>query len=382
MDKPLKIKPMQWLLKRRPRASPVRLNWEEVFNAMNDGLIVLSGSGAILKMNPGAEKLTGMSLDMVMGLQLSEAFPFNERLWEKMAPYFAPSSGPRSWTLREVDWQNYQGGELILDLLVSPIVSDNDSSSASWAMLLRDVTPLKKLEEELRRSDRLVTAGMIASGLAHEIKNPLGGIKGAAQLLTRKDVPPEMRECLDIIVKETTRVDHLVSELLTLSGPRPLNLQSLNLNELLNEILLLQQGVLQEKGIQLVREFDPSLPEIRGDAERLTQALLNFIKNAIDAMGKKGVFKVRTRIKTDYRIKGEEGRGFRMVLVEMSDNGSGIAKEDLDKIFIPFFSTKKRGSGLGMAIAQGIIDQHQGILHVTSQQAQGTTVSVYLRTSL
>lgn len=385
MNKSLKIKPMQWL-RRRPTPAPVRLNWEEVFHSMNDGLIVVSGSGIILKMNPGAEKITGLSIDMVAGLKLSEAFPFNERVWTQVAPYFSQATGSRSWTLREINWQNYQGGELILDLLLSPIVSEGplgDSGKGGWVLLLRDVTPLKKLEEELRRSDRLATAGMIASGLAHEIKNPLGGIKGAAQLLARKGLTPALQECLDIIIKETTRVDHLVSELLILSGPKPLNLQSINLNELLDGILMLQEEVLREQGIQLVREFDPSLPEIRGDAERLTQAFLNFIRNATQAMGKKGVLKVRTRIKTDFRIKEkEEGRGFRMVLIEIVDNGLGIAAEDLDKIFLPFFSTKKGGNGLGMAIAQGIIDQHEGILHLDSKPDQGTTVSVYLRTSL
>lgn len=382
---------MRWLRSRRRPLPVMKIDWEEVFYSMHDGLIVLSVDGTLIRMNTGAEKLAGLSLEAVAGCRLPEAFPLNREVCETLLRL---SGERRSRTLREVVWQTHQGGihlgeGRVVDIFISPLLSDTSEAEhhMGWILVLRDVTPLKKMEEELRQSDRLATAGLIASGLAHEIKNPLGGIRGAAQLLARKDVPPDMKQCLDIIIKETTRVDHLVSELLTLGSPKRLHWQPLNINELLNEILLLQKKVLEEKKVTLIREYDPSLPKVRGDAERLTQAFLNFIQNAIAALETKGsltqaTLKVQTRMQNDFLIKGESGKDFRMVQVEIIDNGVGIAADDLERIFIPFFTTKKGGSGLGMAIAQGIIDQHQGVLKVTSEQGQGTTVSVTLRAIL
>lgn len=390
MTHPSKIERIKSLLKRRVVAPAIPMDWEEVFQSLEDGLIILSedlSPGAlpevrVLRMNPGAEKLTGVSLDMVAGLTLAEAFPKNQDTVQKISDLLSET---RSKTMREIEWRGAYGESLVVDLLLSPLLSES-VPGRGWVLLLRDITPLKKLEDEMRKSDRLATCNTVIAGLAHEIKNPLGGIKGAAQLVSRKNVSPDMRECLDIIIKEVTRVDHLLTELLTLSRPGRLQTQSLNINELLNEILVLQERVLREGDITLVREFDPSLPPLQGDVERLTQALLNFMKNAIAALeGKAGrrVLKVRTRFQTDFRIRGLRGnKGYRMILVEISDNGCGIPREDLNKIFIPFFTTKESGTGLGMAIAQGIIYAHQGTLRITSEVKKGTTVSIHLRTAL
>ena len=173
----------------------------------------------------------------------------------------------------------------------------------------------------------------------------------------------------------------MVGQLLTFSKPKSLKLDPLNLNEILDSILLLQKEPMGRKGIRAVRQFDPSLPPVLGDSGELSQVFLNFIKNAIEAIPEGGgEIRVKSRLMTDYRIKETAGgRASRMVLAEIHDSGIGIRAEDLQKIFTPFFTTKEKGYGLGLAIAQRVIVEHGGTVRVTSEKGKGTTVQVFLR---
>jgi two-component system nitrogen regulation sensor histidine kinase GlnL len=252
-------------------------------------------------------------------------------------------------------------------------------------MVLRDLTPIKRLQEEVRRADRLATMGTLASGLAHEIKNPLGGIRGAAQLLQRETLSPDSQECLGIIIKESDRVNHLITELLSFSKPKNLRMEPVNLNEILDETISLE-SVRTEKRIKFIREYDPSLPPVSADAHSLKQVLVNMFKNASEALPETGgEIRVRSRIDTNYKIreatdaKGE--RSTRMVVAEISDNGAGISKENLEKIFTPFFTTKDEGHGLGLAMSQRIVNEHGGFLRVESREGKGTTVQIILKST-
>jgi len=165
-------------------------------------------------------------------------------------------------------------------------------------LYFRDLTPIKKMEEDLKISDRLAIMGTIAMGLAHEIKNPLGGIKGAAQMLKRQLKEEEHQDYLRMIIQETERVNELILELLDFANPKKMELQKINLNQLLEEVLLLEEPIVQENGIQYRRFYDPSLPEILGDSHSLKQVFLNLLKNAREALGSQGKIKIRTRLFT------------------------------------------------------------------------------------
>lgn len=359
------------------KTSKIAPKWEEIFASLGDGLIVLNTERRVIGINPAAERMAGFSAELVLGHPLEEAFSENSQVLKMLGPSFREG---RTTTLREVPWRGKREEKAIVDLSATPHL-DEEGELVGWILVFRDITPIKNLEEEVRKGDRLAMMGTIAAGLAHEIKNPLGGIKGAAQLLAREKLSPGLSECLDIIVKETERVDRLVSQLLTFSKPKSLSVGPVNLNELLDSILRLQREPLERKKIRLVREFDPSLPPVLGDGDQLYQVFLNFIKNAMEAIPNGGgEICIKSRLMMNFKIKGGEGmKPVPMILAEIHDNGTGISKDDLEKIFTPFFTTKEKGTGLGLAIAQRVVHEHGGIIRVRSEKDHGTSMQIYLR---
>lgn len=360
--------------------NPVCLPWEEIFASLGDGLIVLDAERRLMGMNPAAERLVGISAISILGYLLLEAFPQNEPVLQLLKPAL---DGGRALTLREITWEGRDQRLWMVDLSATPLF-DEEGAFDGWILVMRDLTPVKSLQDEVRRADRLAMMGTVAAGLAHEIKNPLGGIKGAAQLLERKSPSAEAEECIGIILRETDRVNRLIGNLLTFTRPKQQALVPIHLNQLLDEVLLLQKEPLAEKSIHVIRHFDPSLPPVLGDNDELHEVFLNLIKNAMEAVPQKtGELHVRSKILSDYKIKGADGKKpFLMVTAEIQDNGPGISRENLDKIFTPFFTTKESGHGLGLAIAQRIINEHGGSLRVrsgTKAEKHGTTIQVVLR---
>ena len=220
-------------------------------------------------------------------------------------------------------------------------------------MVLRDMRRIKALEDDLRHSDRLGTLGTLAAGLAHEIKNPLGGIKGSAQLLQEElGNDKRLTEFTGIIIRETERVNRLIEELLDFANPRKLSLRPINIHKILDDNIFLLSEIAKLNGITVHKEFDPSLPMIKGDKERLSQVFLNIIKNAIESIDKAGWLMVSTRMGTEYQmVEREERKG--VIVVEVSDNGKGMAQNALERLFTPFFQLKKREAGLALRSPTG-----------------------------
>jgi two-component system nitrogen regulation sensor histidine kinase GlnL len=231
----------------------------------------------------------------------------------------------------------------------------------------------------LKRADRLALLGTLAAGLAHEIKNPLGGIKGAAQLLKREvHHNPSLLQYADIVVREVDRVNRLIEQLLGLSQPAKLELGAVNIHEILDEVLLLERQAIPEWNVVVKKNFDPSLPPVRGDRARLTQVFLNLVKNAVQAMDGRGTLTVTTRIETDFHIREQGRERGKFLWVDVEDDGPGIKDDDLPQIFSPFFSTKNGGTGLGLAVCYGIIKEHGGLIRVDSREGAGASFKVSL----
>ena len=374
---------MRHFFRRKLKQPVIRPKWEEIFSSLGDGLVILNSNKIVTAINPAAESIIGYSAEEVLGHSLEEAFVGNEKILSQLQPLFEEV---RISTLREVPWEGHWRKKATVDLTLTPLVSDNPDHEGldGWILVYRDMTPIKNLEEEVRKADRLAMMGTIAAGLAHEIKNPLSGIKGSAQLLAREQVSQTTKEYLNIIIKETDRVDRLISNLLDFTKPKTLDLKAVNLNELLDSILVLQKKAGEEKQVEFFREFDPSLPDILGDTHELTQVFLNFIKNSVESLTNgHGEIRIRSRVMTDFKIKKSDNKkASRIVMAEIQDNGQGMDAQLLDKIFTPFFTTKEKGTGLGMAIAQRIVKEHGGTIRVRSQKDQGTSVQVFLRCAL
>ena len=221
--------------------------------------------------------------------------------------------------------------------------------------------------------------GTLAAGLAHEIKNPLGGIKGAAQLL-EQELPEEggLRDYTRVMIKEVRRVNRIVEELLELASPRKIKLDRVNLHKTIGDIMTLQKRAASGKNIAFRQQFDPSIPPILGDEALLTQLFLNLIKNAVEAVAEEGTVQVTSRVVSDYSMSQNWERRSRMVALEVSDDGPGMDKEQMEHLFTPFYTTKAKGTGLGLAICQKIVLEHRGMIKVESERSRGTTFTVML----
>jgi two-component system nitrogen regulation sensor histidine kinase GlnL len=358
------------------KTSPVsRVSWENILTSLEDGVVVLDQGGRISFFNQAAEVLTDMPASHALGRSYMDVFGETPWLVEVVKksehPHHAGSRG-------EGDLSRSRGRQAPINLTVSPL-RDHDGSFLGSVLLLRDLTHRKELEEDLKRADRLALLGTLAAGLAHEIKNPLGGIKGAAQLLKREVNHNEsLVQYADIVVREVDRVNRLIEQLLDLSQPAKLNLQAVNIHEILDDVLLLEREAVQNWNVAVKKNFDPSLPPIRGDRARLTQVFLNLVKNAIQAMNGRGTLTVATRIETDFHIR-EHGRApGKFIWVDIEDDGPGIDEETLPHIFSPFFSTKHGGTGLGLAICYRIIKEHGGMIRVESRAGAGASFKVSL----
>jgi len=246
-------------------------------------------------------------------------------------------------------------------------------------MIIRDLSRIKELEGTLRRADRLSMLGTLAAGLAHEIKNPLGGIKGAAQLLAMELAEESsMLEYTQIMVKEVERINFIIEELMDLGNPRTPEIGDVDLAKILDDIVLLQREAARGQSVKFTLKLDPSIPPIKGDEGFLTQLFLNLIKNAREAIAHKGEVSIETRISSNYHMTSPGRRSSQMVDITISDTGCGIEEEEMDRIFTPYFTTKSKGSGLGLAISQKIIEDHHGLLKIESSPGEGTTMIVSL----
>ncbi|AXO82439.1 TPA: two-component system sensor histidine kinase ZraS [Escherichia coli] len=223
------------------------------------------------------------------------------------------------------------------------------------------------LQDEMKRKEKLVALGHLAAGVAHEIRNPLSSIKGLAKYFAeRAPAGGEAHQLAQVMAKEADRLNRVVSELLELVKPTHLALQAVDLNTLINHSLQLVSQDANSREIQLRFTANDTLPEIQADPDRLTQVLLNLYLNAIQAIGQHGVISVTA---------SESGAG---VKISVTDSGKGIAADQLEAIFTPYFTTKAEGTGLGLAVVHNIVEQHGGTIQVASQEGKGATFTLWL----
>jgi signal transduction histidine kinase len=221
--------------------------------------------------------------------------------------------------------------------------------------------------ERLKRSERLYAIGQLSAGFAHELRNPLASVLGAAGVLQRKQATEEkQRECLDIVVKETHRLNHLLTRFLDFARPRPPHYQLLNAGFILDSVIELAAHAVDRRPIVLRKHVEPEMPALECDPEQLKQVLLNLVINAIQAMPNGGEVLISAYAEDEKAV------------IAVRDQGSGVRSEDLDRIFDPFFTTKESGTGLGLSVAHQIVAQHGGVLAAAVNADRGMTFTVRL----
>ncbi len=359
--------------------TPERLRWADVLASISDGVIVLDADGTLSDLNPAAEQLTGMAASQTIGI------PFEELLASR--PSQAWLGEISALTLHEgVARRRSEGvlrsraGEVRVSAAGAP-VHDAQGVLRGAVLVLHDLTLERTLDVTTQRADRLAALGTVALGLAHEIRNPLGGIKGAAQLLRSGLSDPEQIRCTEIIVREVERLDGLVEQLRTLSTPPRLQRGPVNIHRVLNDVLSLQRQAPSFGSIDLRIEFDPSLPAVHGDRAQLTQVFLNLFKNAVEALDGRGQLTVATRIETRYHVRRGSGGRNQFLSVVISDDGPGVPEQDQANLFAPFFTTKARGTGLGLALCHRIVSEHGGTIAYEPRPGGGARFRVTLPVS-
>jgi two-component system sensor histidine kinase HydH len=235
-----------------------------------------------------------------------------------------------------------------------------------------DLSELKRLEKEVQRHDRLVALGKMAAGVAHEVRNPLSSIKGFATLLGSKfKEGSKEHEASDLLVQEAERLNRSITELLNYARPTTLRKEPVNIGEMLDLSLKLISSDAQALGVTISLNIEPDLPAVSVDRDRINQVLLNLYLNGLQAMENSVEGK-------ELKVSVHHDKENKMLAIEVQDNGCGIPRDDLEKILDPYFTTKPEGTGLGLALAYKIIDEHKGSIQFSSNQGKGTSVSISL----
>ena len=336
---------------------------ENILKTMESGVVAVSVERRVTLFNPAAERMTGLS---AAGIR---AGPLSQLPSALSAPIEATlaEGQPRlqvETTLSEIT------GHATPVICSTSAFKGAEGNILGAVLVFSDLTQLKELEGEKRRAERLASFGALASGIAHEIKNPLVAIKTFAQLLPKKFAEENFREeFAKITSREIDRIEGLVERLRDFSGPSEEPLRPLDLREPIEATLQLLRGQLEEKGTAVRRLYPVAPLPVAGDPATLEQLFLNLFLNALEAMGPGGELTIR--------LDNREDPGSASLRVEVSDTGPGIPEALVGKIFDPFVTSKPRGSGLGLAICHAIADAHRATIHAENSPAgRGATVTL------
>lgn len=340
--------------------------FEEIFNILQEGILVIRDDGAIEYANTSAQRLIGMGGDelsaqtlwrLVPGLRTSLGAALDE-----------DGGGAAPVVAREFELKYPE--RRIVRLYMVPFRIAGSGGVRRFAVILSDISREKQSTEERIENERTSSILLLAAGVAHELGNPLNSLTIHLQLIDRKlkkqrasKESESLAESIRICREEVSRLDGIISNFLEAIRPRPPDLAETNLTEVLAEVLRFQQRELADRGIEVEAEA-PQLPLVLADRNQLKQVFFNITKNAMEAMRPGGRLKIRTRIDDD------------SIFLLFADTGSGIKQEDLVRLFQPYHTTKSGGHGLGLMIAQRIMRDHGGQIGLESKEGLGTVVTL------
>lgn len=342
---------------------------EEVIGSLPLGLIIFDTRGKVTQVNATAETLFGRSSDTLLG---SDIHGFQNGAWAALAERVDQGEAVLEEEHSLESWGEPVGRTIPVSISASRILNE-EGERLGRLFLLRDLREVKRLRAELRRSERLSTLGNMAARVAHEIRNPLSSIKGFATFLGscctdgQSAKNEAMRDAARTMIGEVDRLNRVVSELLDFARPANLAIAPTDLGELLGRVGRLVSMDAEAKGVTLTVKEPPEPVSVAVDAERMTQALLNLLLNAVQATGAEGV------VTLGVSELDEDG-----VSVIIKDNGRGMSAEVLAQVFNPYFTTKATGTGLGLSIVSRIVEDHHGEIRMESDPGKGTTVIVLL----
>ncbi len=358
-------------------SAPPEARLAEILDALQLGVVAVDRNGSVEFQNGEASRILGVSASVTLGRPLAYFLGPEHPVTALLAEVFATGREVASSAMALPEPLPERRGSAgpVVDLTGSPVGGGSEPEGA--VLTLRDRTIGLELQALVAQRTQDEQFAKLAKGIAHEVRNPLGGIRGSAELLLRKLDDASLHRYPELIRDETDRIRRLLDDLSEITSTGELALAQVNLHQVLDALLELQAQDADWGDVEVVREYDPSIPEIECDRDRLAQVLLNLVRNAVQAMNGKGRLLLRSRIGSELVAPGGL-RPARMVHIDICDTGPGIPEEDLPHIFTPFFTRRDSGTGLGLAIAQHWVVCHGGRLHVASAPGGGTRMRVVL----
>ncbi|MBU2262067.1 MAG: PAS domain-containing protein [Proteobacteria bacterium] len=323
------------------------------------GLVAVDGAGALIAFNQTAEAILGRSAGEALGKRAKDILPGS--CWE----IFRQLAIERKLIEREIDCLVAEGQTIPLEVIATALHED-DGPLIGYVVLFRDMTEVRRLKQEVARSQRLASLGSLAAGVAHEIRNPLSSIKGFATYFRERyrDIADD-RETAEVMIREVDRLNRVITQLLEFARPMTMTKTPTSLQTLIRHSLETIEGQAREKGISLDADLPPEITPVPLDADQIGQVLLNLYLNSIAAMEAGGTLSVSLGRRDEGRIR-----------IAVADTGAGIRKEDFSRVFDPYFTTKPSGTGLGLAIVYRIVEAHGGEILLESEPERGTTVTL------
>jgi len=348
---------------------------DSVIQSIGSGIVITGMNDTITYINRAGEKILGYSKEELMNK------PFRIfGLREKQSDIHSLFDNPDDHGTRKEGWMRRKDNT---EFPVGFTMNDHlnvRGETIGKIVIFRDMTNVYKIQEEILRMDRLVSLGKLASGIAHELRNPLAGIKTTAQALGEEmSKDDSRREYLNRITKEIDRLNELLKTFFSFAKPQKLNLVYCHIKEIINEIIPFLLKDIADKGINFIENYHPALPRIKVDKTQMQQAFLNLFLNSIQAMPNGGDLKIEVTPSTQYALDGSKQNFIRIII---SDTGKGIPPHIVPRIFDPFFTTKPRGIGLGLSITYQIVKKHGGTIKVESEWERGTSFVINLPETL
>lgn len=345
----------------RSSLSRIKAFSDSLVENMPIGLVATDAGGRLSAFNQTAEKILNRSAREALGKPAEAALP------ESCRDLFRILSEKNRVIEREIDCAVEEDRTIPLDVIATTLREEN-GAFAGHVILFRDMTEVRRLEEEIARSRRLASLGRLAAGVAHEIRNPLSSIKGfATWFRDRYRENPEDRETAEVMIREVDRLNRVITQLLEFARPLKMDFVPAPLPAVIRHALRTIEGDARARGIVVEADLPQDIGEIPLDADRITQVFLNLFQNAIAAMATGGILRVRL-----------DRQDAQTVGITVADTGIGITQEDLPRVFDPYFTTRPSGTGLGLAIVQKIVEGHGGEVRLESEPGRGTTATVLL----
>ncbi len=356
----------QQLQKAKTEIERLRVDTNKILDNMSSGILAIDSQGKILTVNPTAEQILGVDREDVFGLSVESAL-------EALVPEFAGEllqalEAETSKQRHEILITQPDGREVPLGLSISMLKDENGRKRGVIAVF-QDLTEARRMQERMRKADRLAAIGELSAGIAHEIRNPLASISGSIEMLYNElELSGENKRLMELIIKESDRLDRIINDFLEFARLRPPSRDAVSLCRCLDDVFVLlgntpaMQGGLEAE----IRHLDGDVT-VRIDEEQMKQVLLNLAINAGEAMDGSGTILVETA-----RVGADEVR------ISFADEGVGIGEEEAARLFEPFFTTKEGGTGLGLAIANKIVEAHGGRIEVQNRAQGGAEFSIII----